>query len=82
MHQKKKQKKQLNPKTRKGTKIMKYKVVLFQMSEDCREILNTMVAYEGNNKSIARTIEYRCNGGNINTYKGFRYSFAEFRENA
>jgi len=61
---------------------MKYQVVLFQMSEDCREILDTMVAYDGNNKSIARAIEYRCNGGKINTYKGFRYSFAEFRENA
>ena len=61
---------------------MKYQVVLFQMSEDCREILDTMVAYEGNNKSIARAIEYRCNGDNINTYKGFRYSFAEFRETA
>ena len=61
---------------------MKYQVVLFQMSEDRREILDTKVAYEGNNKSIARAVEYRCNGGNINTYNGFRYTFAEFRENA
>ena len=59
---------------------MKYQVVLFQMSEDYREILDTMVAYEGNNKAIARATEYRCNGQEINTYKGFRYTFAEFRE--
>ncbi len=59
---------------------MKYQVVLIQMSEDLREITDEKVIYEGSNKAIARATEYRCNGQEINTYKGFRYTFAEFRE--
>lgn len=50
------------------------------MSEDLREITDEKVIYEGTNKAIARATEYRCNGQKINTYKGFRYTFAEFRE--
>lgn len=50
------------------------------MSEDLREITDEKVIYEGSNKAIARATEYRCNGQEINTYKGFRYTFAEFRE--
>lgn len=60
---------------------MKYRVVLIQMSEDCREFIDEMVVYEGTNKAIARATEYRYNGGTKNhTVKGFRYTFAEFRE--
>ena len=61
---------------------MKYQVVLIQMSEDCRELLDEMVVYEGTNKAIARATEYRYNKSESNMCKGFRYSFAEFRENA
>ena len=51
------------------------------MSEDCREFIGEKVVYEGTNKAIARATEYRCNGHiKNNTYKGFRYTFAEFRE--
>lgn len=59
---------------------MKYQVVLIQMSDDCREFIDEMVVYEGTNKAIARATEYRYNGQESNTCKGFRYSFAEFRE--
>lgn len=59
---------------------MKYQVVLIQMSEDCREYLDSKVVYEGFNREKAREIEYSFQGQEENVHEGFRYSFAEFRE--
>lgn len=58
---------------------MKYQVILIKMSNDLKQYEDCCVAYEGENYSIAKATEYRCNAA-TGRWKGFDFTFAELRE--